>query len=269
MASSQPPTFGQLLKRYRTSAGLTQETLAERAGLSARGISDMERGLRRAPYHDTVNRLTQALQLADAERRQFETAARRQSLPSIRGVPGAPPEQRIASPETPSPGGGVTLSAESLHHASSEGHRSHTARPAEPPSPDGRLLSFLPPRVRTVLAPRRLRAVIVGVLLAGLLFPTGVAGLQSRPTGGTLCLATEFPTSSADPKQAGAWGKSLEDAVRLAVQQHHVLGGYTLVVKPYQEVPADLEKADLQKGHPERDNAIEGPVYRGNGRSNT
>ena len=49
MASAQPPTFGQLLKRYRTSAGLTQEALAERAGLSARGISDMERGLRRAP----------------------------------------------------------------------------------------------------------------------------------------------------------------------------------------------------------------------------
>jgi branched-chain amino acid transport system substrate-binding protein len=89
---------------------------------------------------------------------------------------------------------------------------------------------------------------MIGVLLAGLLFPTGVAGLQSRPTGGTLCLATEFPTGNADPKQAGAWGKSLEDAVRLAVQQHHVLGGYTLVVKPYQEVPADVEKADLQKG---------------------
>ena len=51
MASAHPFTFGQLLKRYRTAAGLTQEALAERAGLSARGISDMERGLRRAPYH--------------------------------------------------------------------------------------------------------------------------------------------------------------------------------------------------------------------------
>jgi hypothetical protein len=35
--------------------------------------------------------------------------------------------------------------------------------------------------------------------------------------------------------------------VRLAVQQHALDNGYTLVVKPYQEVPADIEKADLQK----------------------
>ena len=72
MASTQPPTFGQLLKRYRIAAGLTQEALGERAGLSARGISDMERGLRRAPYRDSITRLAQALQLADADRRAFQ-----------------------------------------------------------------------------------------------------------------------------------------------------------------------------------------------------
>jgi transcriptional regulator with XRE-family HTH domain len=40
------PAFGALLRRYREEAGLTQEALAERAGLSARGISDLERGIR-------------------------------------------------------------------------------------------------------------------------------------------------------------------------------------------------------------------------------
>jgi branched-chain amino acid transport system substrate-binding protein len=35
--------------------------------------------------------------------------------------------------------------------------------------------------------------------------------------------------------------------VRLAVQQHVLDDGYTLVVKPYQEVSAAMEKADLQK----------------------
>ncbi len=35
--------------------------------------------------------------------------------------------------------------------------------------------------------------------------------------------------------------------MRLAVQQHVLDDGYTLVVKPYQEVPADTEKADVQK----------------------
>jgi transcriptional regulator with XRE-family HTH domain len=79
MASAPPPTFGQLLKRYRTTAGLTQEALAERAGLSARSISDMERGLRHVPYRDTISRLAQALQLSAAERAQFEAAARRRS----------------------------------------------------------------------------------------------------------------------------------------------------------------------------------------------
>jgi transcriptional regulator with XRE-family HTH domain len=36
--------FGTLLKRYRQAAGLSQEALAARADLSARAISDLERG---------------------------------------------------------------------------------------------------------------------------------------------------------------------------------------------------------------------------------
>jgi transcriptional regulator with XRE-family HTH domain len=55
--------FGDLLRRHRTAAGLTQDKLAERAGLSLRGLSDLERGARRAPYRDTVLRLAEALGL--------------------------------------------------------------------------------------------------------------------------------------------------------------------------------------------------------------
>src|SRR5262249_44761089 len=61
MATAQPLTYGQLLKHYRTAAHLTQEALAERAGLSARGISDVERGVRQAPYAHTIQALAQAL----------------------------------------------------------------------------------------------------------------------------------------------------------------------------------------------------------------
>ena len=59
--------FGASLRGYRLSAGLTQEELAERAGLSARGIQDLERGVRRAPHADTARRLASALELTDAQ----------------------------------------------------------------------------------------------------------------------------------------------------------------------------------------------------------
>src|SRR5690242_7810137 len=63
-----PSTFGELLRRYRATVGLTQEELAERAGLSGRGIADLERGARAAPYPQTVRRLADALGLSQEER---------------------------------------------------------------------------------------------------------------------------------------------------------------------------------------------------------
>jgi predicted ATPase/DNA-binding XRE family transcriptional regulator len=68
--------FGQLLRRHRLAAGLTQEALAERAGLSVRGLSDLERGIIAAPRSDTARFLADALQLHDAVRAGFLEAAR-------------------------------------------------------------------------------------------------------------------------------------------------------------------------------------------------
>lgn len=50
--------------------------LAERAGLSVRGISDLERGARRLPRLETVRLLANALELAEPERAALLTAAR-------------------------------------------------------------------------------------------------------------------------------------------------------------------------------------------------
>ena len=44
MTADEHASFGTLLRRLRTAAGLTQQKLAERAGLSRRGIDDVERG---------------------------------------------------------------------------------------------------------------------------------------------------------------------------------------------------------------------------------
>jgi predicted ATPase/DNA-binding XRE family transcriptional regulator len=64
-------TFGDLLRRYRLHAGLSQEALAERAGLSARGISALERGVNRTAQRETLLRLSDALALAGQDRDLF------------------------------------------------------------------------------------------------------------------------------------------------------------------------------------------------------
>ncbi len=69
-------SFAELLKRLRTDAGLTQEDLAERAGVSPRSISDLERGINKTARQDTTRLLAEALNLSGTARAGFETAAR-------------------------------------------------------------------------------------------------------------------------------------------------------------------------------------------------
>src|SRR5262249_59177267 len=76
MSTVRTLTFADLLKRYRAATGLTQEELAAKAGLSPKGISDLERGARRAPRRDTVLLLADALNLGEHERGIFEATAR-------------------------------------------------------------------------------------------------------------------------------------------------------------------------------------------------
>lgn len=67
--------FGTLLRRLRLAAGLSQETLSERARMSVEGISALERGVRRAPQRDTLALWVGALELHGEDRRAFEAAA--------------------------------------------------------------------------------------------------------------------------------------------------------------------------------------------------
>jgi predicted ATPase/transcriptional regulator with XRE-family HTH domain len=73
-------TLGSSLKKLRLSTGMTQEELAERAGISARTVSDIERGLRNVVHHDTALRLASALGLADEQLRRFDALARGREL---------------------------------------------------------------------------------------------------------------------------------------------------------------------------------------------
>ena len=68
--------FPAVLRRRRVAARLTQEQLAERAGLSARSVSQLERGRVRFPRPESVRLLGQALGLAGDELESFAALAR-------------------------------------------------------------------------------------------------------------------------------------------------------------------------------------------------
>jgi len=58
-------SFSDLLRQFRRRAGLTQAELAEKAGLSYRTISDLERGVRTKVYASTVGLISSALSLPE------------------------------------------------------------------------------------------------------------------------------------------------------------------------------------------------------------
>ncbi|WP_327064475.1 helix-turn-helix transcriptional regulator [Kitasatospora sp. NBC_01302] len=81
-----------MLRELRRTAGLTQEELAEAAGLAARSIRDLERGWRERPQRRTVQLLVAALGLADAEAAALLAAGRsgrRVEPPADGGAPGS------------------------------------------------------------------------------------------------------------------------------------------------------------------------------------
>ena len=80
-------TFGEFLRQHRLARRMTQAELAERAGLSERAISDLERGLK-MPQRATIRLLIEALDLAPVLAEAFELSAR----------------LRPGSPEFPAPG---------------------------------------------------------------------------------------------------------------------------------------------------------------------
>jgi predicted ATPase/DNA-binding XRE family transcriptional regulator len=85
----------------RVRAGLTQEELAERAGLTPHAISALERGARTRPYPHTVRALAEALGLSEAQQGELRAAVpRRQAVV-------ADAASAVASPVAPSVGTGL------------------------------------------------------------------------------------------------------------------------------------------------------------------
>jgi tetratricopeptide (TPR) repeat protein/transcriptional regulator with XRE-family HTH domain len=76
VAQPDAVNFSDLLRRLRADSGMTQEELADAAGVSVRSISDQERGLHPTARKDTVRLLADALGLAGAARARFEAVGR-------------------------------------------------------------------------------------------------------------------------------------------------------------------------------------------------
>ncbi|MFS8103074.1 helix-turn-helix domain-containing protein [Lentzea alba] len=88
-------SFGALLRHHRLTSALTQEALAEQAGISAQAIGALERGTRRYPHRETVLRLARALRLGQDEHAELVTAAARPSVPRAEPLP--PPDRTVAA----------------------------------------------------------------------------------------------------------------------------------------------------------------------------
>jgi predicted ATPase/DNA-binding XRE family transcriptional regulator len=86
----------------RKDAGLTQQELAERAGLSLNAVNGLERGVRRHPYPHTVRSLAEALGLSEEERPSLLAAVPGRGRTAAEfAATGSVLETSLPSPPTP------------------------------------------------------------------------------------------------------------------------------------------------------------------------
>ena len=115
METAQPPSLGSLLLSVRKSAALTQEALAERAGVSVNTISNLEAGRGHLPRQSTLDLLVGAL----ASALELDTTARANLWQAFRTVlradrPLQPADsdvvkRRAPTVPTPLPSGEITF----------------------------------------------------------------------------------------------------------------------------------------------------------------
>ena len=82
MPDTRDETFGARLRGHRMAAGLSQEELAQKAGLSANAVGQLERGERKHPYPHTVRSLADGLGLSEQERSALLASTSRRGAPA-------------------------------------------------------------------------------------------------------------------------------------------------------------------------------------------
>lgn len=77
---------GTRLRASRKAAGLSQEELADRSGLSVRAVKNIEQGRTQRPYRVSLNRLADALGLGETARAESLAAVTRRVLATDPGM---------------------------------------------------------------------------------------------------------------------------------------------------------------------------------------
>ncbi len=100
--SEHDDSFGARLRRLRKEAGLSQQELALRAGLSLNAVNALERGARKHPYPHTVRSLADALGLSEEKRSSLLAAVPGRGKPAAAvATPASVLEATMPSPATP------------------------------------------------------------------------------------------------------------------------------------------------------------------------
>jgi DNA-binding XRE family transcriptional regulator len=187
------------LRPPRFAVGLTQEDLAERATLSARAVSDLERGLRTRPQRETIRLLAEALRLNPDERDNLLAAAR-----PAAAEPPTPPPIPLVPGNLPTPPTPLIGRAEAVAAAV---HRLHT--------PEVRLLTITGPGG---VGKSRLALAIAEVARPE--FPQGVFFVALAPLTDPALLVTAI-AEALDIVEEGQ--QSLHDTVLAALREQRLL----------------------------------------------
>jgi predicted ATPase/transcriptional regulator with XRE-family HTH domain len=216
--------FGTLLKRYRQAAFLSQETLAARAGVSVRAISDLERGIKHSPQRRTLALLVGALGLSAAQAKELQGAASRKRAQAGNLEPGPLRQGSPAAGGNSLLGdhGSAALPSPPMQYEGGRDARApstHTARPGESSAHAGTPALHNLPRALTSFIGREQERVTVRLLLDGsrLITLTGIGGC------GKTRLALEVAAISGDAYPDGVW------LVELAAMAGASAGGAALL----------------------------------------
>jgi predicted ATPase/DNA-binding XRE family transcriptional regulator len=217
-----PGTFAGRLRELRRAAGLTQEELAARAGLSPAAVGTLERGVRSRPYPHTVRALADALNASEEER-----AALLASVPERGGV--TPPVTEAVSPP-PLPGHATAIVGRERELAGIAGLLT---------APETRLLTLTGPGG---VGKTRLATEAARTLLDRGRFRDGVAFVELAPLTDPALVLTAAAQALGLREAVAAGGRTPAEVLRLYLQG----GSFLLVLDNLEQViEAAPEVADL------------------------